>query len=258
MSRNIQITEYSYILHSFIGEMNISIEDYNKLKEDESYFNELYKQNIVNYSSYSRPDFDCSEFHSVKYDYEITGDNNSESVYLNRTLKKEQLDKFHSFTDSNEKYDYLFSLLEIEQIISLLNLFIISRELIDYVIYYCSNTQIKTIFLAYRRNYKLTSEECKKLINDTMLNEDEEETAIVQPKKVQTNLKKIYIRKYAYVLHSYPASIEVSNEDFIKLQNDNSYINELYKNNEVIYEGYSNPDLDIEKFDSVEFDFIEE
>lgn len=64
--------------------------------------------------------------------------------------------------------------------------------------------------------------------------------------------KIIEFNEYTYVLHEFPASIEVSDSDYKKLKNGNVDLETLIDNYNVEYSGDSEPIYDDSNFDSYE------
>ena len=55
-------------------------------------------------------------------------------------------------------------------------------------------------------------------------------------------LRTIYFNEQSYVLHNYPATLEISEEDFYKLENKDITMEEIIdKYSNINYEGYSKP-----------------
>ena len=67
-------------------------------------------------------------------------------------------------------------------------------------------------------------------------------------------MKTIYFTEYTYVLNTYRGEVEISEEDYKKLQNDEIKFEDIMGNYNLDYDGDSEADYDNSKFDSIEWE----
>ena len=66
--------------------------------------------------------------------------------------------------------------------------------------------------------------------------------------------KTITLIECTYVLHEYPAKVEISVEDFKKLETGKMNMETIINQYDIKYEGYSEPLYDFSNFDSYKYE----
>ncbi len=70
---------------------------------------------------------------------------------------------------------------------------------------------------------------------------------------MKTKTKTIELIEYTYVLNAYPAEVEISVEDFEKLEAGKTSMETIIKKYDIEYIGHSEPLYDFSNFDSYEY-----
>lgn len=68
--KKIYFTEYTYVLHEYPGEVEISDCDYFKLKNSEISMNDIMENYNLEYDGYSNPDYEDFKFDSIQWEKE--------------------------------------------------------------------------------------------------------------------------------------------------------------------------------------------
>jgi len=69
-------------------------------------------------------------------------------------------------------------------------------------------------------------------------------------------MKTINVNEYTYVLHKYPGTIKISNEDYEKFNNREISKEEMLEKYSIDYAGYSEPDYDCFLDDKTEYEIL--